>query len=145
LSITGKGLVVTRGGRSQASGFSFVRDYRHVRHVVDEEELDTLQPKDHGAKVTVTRLNWRRTLGHWVVSAFVYAAQATARREGHVWTGAPGGANRAKCKPKCPHSQDSLVSRSNCPERVLHRCIRRHEKERTLPTTPPLSRPFHTL
>jgi drug/metabolite transporter (DMT)-like permease len=30
--------------------------------------------------------------GHWVVSAFAHAAQATARREGHVWSSVAGGA-----------------------------------------------------
>ena len=30
--------------------------------------------------------DWRRTLGRWVARAFVYAAAATARREGHVET-----------------------------------------------------------
>jgi hypothetical protein len=29
---------------------------------------------------------WRRILGRWIARAFVYAAAATARREGHVET-----------------------------------------------------------
>jgi len=30
--------------------------------------------------------DWRRILGRWVARAFVHAAGAAARREGHVWT-----------------------------------------------------------